>query len=528
MMRESMNGQDQGNGNGNQKTGGKKGGGKGKGKDTGKNAVTGGKANKGKGSGKGPKESDAPGWPCPNPDCSTHLSVPSQLNFADRKTCFKCGKDWHYTPPRSKVWPKVAKTEAASDEEEDWEPANGKKKKKKKLKAKKAVEEVEESSEEEEVEMEVTEVKPFPAMMLKHGIRQIPEGIVVIGLPKPSARAQMKTIKEVVSSSCVAAEGLATAHVTLEKHTQRVIDMEAHGPAYVKAAKEELAATKKEIKALSDKRGTPSAAKRRLKDAMDAEEKAFSLKVATNAKLSERGTSAVSAALLAVEEEILKLQNFRDLVKAEAQANGLLFSERAAAEAKRHADLMDLYKSRISASGTTTEPGAESASLAPCANVSDPHRNKCCEYKQSEFPVFKVITDTQREFLHQLETTNDFFRDQQISTGVVTENSYHSFFGGHDEAFTLGCILALRELLGEPIWKRMYGDHAAVPSDALPNAFATKAIPACLVRLDTLLEPADDKAMEVVQKKKEATAARLTDEKKKKTTGGVMKGHTKA
>jgi hypothetical protein len=75
----------------------------------------------------------------------------------------------------------------------------------------------------------------------------------------------------------------------------------------------------------------------------------------------------------------------------------------------------------------------------------------------------------------------------------------------------------------------MYADHVVVASDALPNVFSTMAIPACLVRLSTLLEPADDKDIKEVEKKKCATTARLDDEmKKRKATGGVKKGHTKA
>ena len=262
---------------------------------------------------------------------------------------------------------------------------------------------------------------------------------------------------------------------------------------------------------------------------MDAADKAFSKKVETNTRLSQRGASAVVAALSSIEEEILKLQKFRDLVTAEAKANVALFAERAAAEVKRHGELMDLYKTRIAADhGVVTEPASEPVNLVSNADAVDVYRNRCCDYKQAEFPVFKKISDTQREFLHQLETTNDFFRDLQISTGSAPENTFHSFFGGHSEEFTVGCILALRELLGEPIWTRMYAEHAVVSSDALPNAFSTKAIPACLVRLAALLEPADDKAMEEVKKKNPDTKARLSEEKKKKATAGVRKGHTKA
>jgi hypothetical protein len=44
-------------------------------------------------------------WKCANPQCTTHPdpasepNKPSLLNHPDRLVCFRCGKDWHYTPP---------------------------------------------------------------------------------------------------------------------------------------------------------------------------------------------------------------------------------------------------------------------------------------------------------------------------------------------------------------------------------------------------------------------------------------------
>ena len=90
---------DQGYGKGDSGSKCTKGGGKGR-----KGSKGGGKGFKG-GKGKRDMDSACPGpqWPCKNPNCSTYLANPPQLNHPDRMVFFRCGFDWHYTAKKAAV-----------------------------------------------------------------------------------------------------------------------------------------------------------------------------------------------------------------------------------------------------------------------------------------------------------------------------------------------------------------------------------------------------------------------------------------
>jgi len=87
-------------------------------------------------------------------------------------------------------------------------------------------------------------------------------------------------------------------------------------------------------------------------------------------------------------------------------------------------------------------------------------------------------------------------------------------------------ITSLKELLGDTVWQRFYGDHEVTPSDAFPDWLAYEGIPSCLSQLATALKKSEKGKEEVTKKNGAVILARLSEAaKKRKTTGGVRKNN---
>ena len=390
------------------------------------------------------------------------------------------------------------------------------------------------------MEVEVADTIPFPAMLMAAGMQQIPgsPGLgdkLVAKLPKPMTRAPTKTVEQQVSAMCLTESNLLVAQLEMAQIQKRLEFAQNSVPVWaagVTQAQKESVECQKQVGILEKKKGTPAEAKASLKKAITNHVEACEAKVKANTAKSERAAATVAATHTAMEEEIKKIQGAMAALMAGHQVNVALFEERAVAEAVRNKEVLDLLKARMetdygvqAVAQTTCLPPAEEGEVT----VLDPHRSKKIDFVTADFPVIKEIGEEQRSFLHQLETTIDFFQDVQTATCVVPEVTYGTFFGDQGPDFTVECINTLRKLLGETIWVRMYGDYPATATDALPIAFALKAIPRCLVRLATLLEPADEKDKEEKKKRKDVTLAKLSEAaKKKKTTGCVKKSTIKA